>query len=170
MRLVAGEACGASAASHSRGAFRPSFAGNLLALQPEGAGNAGRPMRPIATCAGGSGRSAHVLSGHTGITRHSPRDGLRLYVISPAIGFLATVACGTDRKLDTSTEVSGPHDFAIRFRHPRQGRPPRPPHPRPAPMTLRNAPPGGTGCDGYRPVFTSDKQNYFCERGLTFQF
>ncbi|MDP3694204.1 MAG: hypothetical protein Q8R73_24615, partial [Bradyrhizobium sp.] len=39
------------------------------------------------------------------------RDGLGLYVVSPAIGFLAAVTCGTDRKLDTSTEVSGPHDF-----------------------------------------------------------
>jgi hypothetical protein len=68
-----------------------------------------------------------------------------LYVISPAIGFLATVACRTDRKLDTSTEVSGPHDFAIRFRLPRQERHPRPPHPRPALMTLRNAPLDGTG-------------------------
>jgi hypothetical protein len=37
-----------------------------------------------------------------------------LYVISPAIGFLATVTCGTYRRLDTSTEMSGPHDFAIR--------------------------------------------------------
>jgi hypothetical protein len=68
-----------------------------------------------------------------------------LYVISPAIGFLATVACGTDRKLDTSTEVSGPYDFAIRFQRPRQERHPRPPHPRPALMTLRNAPLDGTG-------------------------
>jgi hypothetical protein len=63
-----------------------------------------------------------------------------LYVIFPAIGFLATVTCGTDRKLDTSTEVSEPHDFAVRFRRPRQEHPPRPPHPRPALMTLRNAP------------------------------
>ena len=40
---------------------------------------------------------------------------LVLYVPSPAIGFLATVTCGTDRKLDTSTEMSGPHDFAVRI-------------------------------------------------------
>ena len=38
-----------------------------------------------------------------------------LYVISPAIGSFATVTCGTDRRLDTSTEVSGQHDFAVRF-------------------------------------------------------
>ena len=48
------------------------------ALENEGAGNAGRPMRPIAACAMLLGRSAHALSGHTGITRHSPRNGLRL--------------------------------------------------------------------------------------------
>jgi hypothetical protein len=45
-----------------------------------------------------------------------------LYVISPAIGFLATVTCGTDRRLDTSTEVSGQHDFAIRLGHARLAR------------------------------------------------
>ena len=38
-----------------------------------------------------------------------------LYVPSPAIGFLATVTRGTDRRLDTSTEMSGPHDFAVRI-------------------------------------------------------
>jgi hypothetical protein len=32
----------------SRGAMRPRFAGKGLTLQSEGAGNAGRPMRPIA--------------------------------------------------------------------------------------------------------------------------
>jgi hypothetical protein len=37
--------------SRSRGLICPSFARNFLALQSEGAGNAGRPMRPIAACA-----------------------------------------------------------------------------------------------------------------------
>jgi len=32
--------------TQSRGTFRPSFAEKPLALQSEGAGNAGRPMRP----------------------------------------------------------------------------------------------------------------------------
>src|SRR5260221_4135350 len=35
----------------SRGAMRPRFARNFLTLRSEGAGNAGRPMRPIAACA-----------------------------------------------------------------------------------------------------------------------
>src|SRR6266581_7153984 len=47
--------------------------------------------------------------------RHSLRNGFTAYsVLSPVIGFLATVAGGTDRRLDASTEASGPHDFAVR--------------------------------------------------------
>src|SRR3979409_820831 len=41
----------ADTASRSRRAFRASLAGNFLPLRSEGAGNAGRPMRPIAACA-----------------------------------------------------------------------------------------------------------------------
>ena len=43
-----------------------------------------------------------------------------LYVPSPAIGFLATVIRAPLRELDTSTEMSGPHDFAVRSKHRRQ--------------------------------------------------
>jgi hypothetical protein len=44
-----------------------------------------------------------------------------LYVVSPVIGFLATVAGGNDfRQLDASTEASGPHDFAVRLSAVRQ--------------------------------------------------
>src|SRR5882724_9913800 len=45
------------------------------------------------------------------------------FVISPVIGFLATVACGKIfRRLDASTAASGPHDFAVRVRAIRQRR------------------------------------------------
>jgi len=37
--------------SHSRGAIRPSYAGTFRPLTSEGAGNAGRPMRPAAASA-----------------------------------------------------------------------------------------------------------------------
>ena len=103
-------------------------------------------MRPIAACAMVVGRAHTRWSGHTGITRHSPRNGLRL--IGDLLGepcTFATVARAPERELDTSIGVSGPHDFAVRFRYPRQERHPRPPHPRPALMTLRNAPLNGTG-------------------------
>jgi hypothetical protein len=52
---------------------------------------------PGARCARGlvckcSGRCAHEHTGHTGITRHSPRNGLRLITCSPLRpGFFATV-------------------------------------------------------------------------------
>ncbi len=61
------------AAGHARvfpSTFRP--------LREEGAGNAGRPMRPMAACAGVV-RDTHTRCQVTPeITRHSPRNGLRL--------------------------------------------------------------------------------------------
>jgi len=55
--------------------------------------------------------------------RHSLRNGFTAYIaLSPAIGFLATVAAGTYRQLDASTEASGPHVFAVRFSALRQER------------------------------------------------
>jgi hypothetical protein len=49
-------------------------------------------------------------------TRHSRTQWFTAYnVISPVIGFLATVISEkSSRQLDTSTEVSGPHAFAVR--------------------------------------------------------
>jgi hypothetical protein len=68
----------------SRGLISPRFAGKLLTLEKEGAGNAGRAMRPQP---GGQKRvGGHTSSrhhGHTGITRHSPRNGLQLTSRSP---------------------------------------------------------------------------------------
>jgi hypothetical protein len=91
-----------------------------------------------------------------------------IFVLSPAIRpWVVTVACASSRKLDASLEASGPHDFAVHLRRLRQRRPPRPPHPRPALLTLRNAPLSGTGCKSYSAIFVSEKQKYFCERGWT---
>jgi hypothetical protein len=51
---------------------------------------------------------------HTGNTRH-PRAMVYGLLRAPRrSGFFATVACGTYRKLDTSVEMSGPHDLAVR--------------------------------------------------------
>jgi hypothetical protein len=63
--------------------FARGLSGTSRPLQSEGAGNAGRPMRPIAACAMSVGRAHTRSSGHTGITRHSPRNGLRLISCSP---------------------------------------------------------------------------------------
>src|SRR6266581_6925840 len=79
-----------------------------LTLSSEGAGNAGR------RCA--AAKSVHVVATDTpespGILRAMV---LRLPSRSPRrSGSFATVTCGTYRKLDTSVEVSGPHDLAVR--------------------------------------------------------
>ena len=84
-------------------------------------------MRPIAACAGGSCRNAHTVAGHTGITRHSPRNGFngllralpgdraclspsppRKLVRPPGWGFVPP------RRLDTGVEAPGPHDLSVR--------------------------------------------------------
>src|SRR3984957_2653718 len=65
--------------------------------------------------------------------------------------------------------MSGPHVFAVRLRRLRQSRRPRPPHPRPALLTLRNAPLSGTGFRKYRSdlgraqVNNSEKRNSFLQ-------
>ncbi len=137
---------GCDALSQSRGLIRPRFARNLLALQSEGAGNAGRPMRPIATCAMGSGR-AHTCCQVTPESPGIPRAVVYgLYVISPVSpALLPPSPAGLTASLTPTSGVSGPHDFAIRIRRPGRERHPRPPHPRPALVTLRNAPRSGPG-------------------------
>jgi hypothetical protein len=65
------------------------------------------------------GRAHTRQSGHTGITRHSPRNGFTAYfVLFPAIGFLATVIPEklASHELDASVEASEPHDFAVRLK------------------------------------------------------
>jgi len=59
--------------SRSRGAFRPSFALKFPPSKAEGAGNAGRRCARSRACRVVSTRVSH--HGHTGITRHSPRNG-----------------------------------------------------------------------------------------------
>ena len=75
------------AAGFARGlacSFRP--------LHSEGAGNAGRPMRPIAACAMSVVERTRVSQVTPGNTRHSPRNGLRLMSYSPRrSGFFVTV-------------------------------------------------------------------------------
>src|SRR5215218_6178025 len=80
------------ARSRSRGALRPRFARNFLALETEGAGNAGCALHPRS-------RVRIVLKGCTRAyraaenIRHSLRNGFTAYsVISPENGSFASVA------------------------------------------------------------------------------
>ena len=62
--------------------FRASFAFEPSAPRSEGAGNAGRSMRPQ-PCVRNKKAHKHSHHGHTGFTRHSPRNGFN--------GFLRTL-------------------------------------------------------------------------------
>jgi hypothetical protein len=64
-------------------------------------------------------RSHH---GHTGFTRHSPRNGFTAYIgLFPVIGlYCHRHQRSCLRQLDASVEASEPHDFAVRFRAVRQ--------------------------------------------------
>ena len=87
-------------------------------LHSEGAGNAGRPMRPIAACAMSvveRTRVSQVTPESPGIPRAMV---LRLMSRSPRrSGFFVTVIPEklASQELDASVEASGPHDFAVRL-------------------------------------------------------
>jgi len=95
---------------------------------------------PGARCARGlvcisSGRCAHEHTGHTGITRHSPRNGLRLISCSPRRpGFLATVIpekLSLPRNLTPASGSQAHTILLVRLRRARPSHPPRPPQPAP---------------------------------------
>src|SRR5436190_24043978 len=64
-------------------------------------------------------RSHH---GHTGITRHSPRNGFNglLRTLPGDRAFLSPSSRVVNAKFDASVEASGPHDFAVRVSTVRQ--------------------------------------------------
>jgi len=102
--------------SRSRRVFRARSDRKVRPPRSEGAENAGRPMRPIAACAGvviESTRVSQVTPVSTGIPRAMVLTAS--FVISPAIGLF----CHRRRQrfscqLDASVEASGPHDFSVR--------------------------------------------------------
>src|SRR6202790_3948080 len=136
-----------NAVSRSRRMFRARYSFISRPLQSKGAGNAGRPMRPIAAC-------AMVMVERTRVSQVTPESPgtprAMVYGLFRALpgdrAFLPpSPAENASRELDASVGASGPHGFAVRLKRLRQMRRRRPPHPRPALMTLRNAPLSGTG-------------------------
>src|SRR5882762_7467219 len=87
----------------------------------------------------------HSHHGHTGFTRHSPRNGFTAYfALSPAIGLvchrrLARLLA----RLDAGVEASEPHDFAVRKPAPSSLAPPASTASRPASVTIASAPLSG---------------------------
>jgi hypothetical protein len=97
--------------------IRPGDAKIVSPIYSEGAGNAGRSMRPQPRVVVENTRVSH--HGHTGNTRHSPRNGFTAsFELSLVIGLFVTIISATHkhcRQLDISVEMSGPHDFAVRL-------------------------------------------------------
>src|ERR1700692_1445458 len=104
--------------SHSRGMICPSFAKNVLLSEIRGRRECRALDAPVASRAEkGRKHTSSSHHGHTGNTRHSPRNGFNklLRALPGEPGLFATVASGYRfRRLDTSVGVSGPHDFAVR--------------------------------------------------------
>src|ERR1700688_2282997 len=102
-------------------------------LNNEGAGNAGRPMRPIAAGAMvvvESTRVSQVTPESPGIPRAMVLTAS--FVLSPGTGPSCPCRLLTRiRKLDPSVGLSGPHVFSVRLSALRRKAHPRPPHPAP---------------------------------------
>jgi hypothetical protein len=94
---------------------RASFAVNIPPSKIRGRRECRALDAPAASRVEKNTRVSH--HGHTGITRHSPRNGFNgfLRALPGESGFLVTVASGVAAtNLNAGVEASGPHDFAVR--------------------------------------------------------
>jgi hypothetical protein len=113
-----------------------------------------------------------VVTVATSIPEHPAFPHTMVYSLLRALpgepGFLATVILGiASTDLDTSVGVSGPHDFAVRFRHLRLRHRQRPSHPAPRLLTISSRPSVEQDRGRYRAVSNFGKAEYFCAEGLT---
>src|SRR6266436_5168275 len=109
---------------------------DVTSAPKEGAGNAGRPMRPIAACATVVVERTRVVRSHRETPGIPRAMVLRLMSYSPRrSGFLVTVTPEklASHELDAGVEASGPHDFAVRLTRRSSKAHQRPPHPAPRP-------------------------------------
>ena len=136
--------------SHSRGDTRPRFARNFLTLRTEGAGNAGRSMRPQPRVQQKSTRVSH--HGHTG-SPGIPRAMVLTvsFVLSPVIGlschrrlrFVSANLTPASRRQDHTTSPSA--RCSVRQRCPASTAF------RPAALTIACRPSSGTEHASYNP-------------------
>jgi hypothetical protein len=103
-------------ASPSRRAIRARFALKSCSLKSEGAGNAGRPLRPQPRV-----QNKKHTSIVTTVTPESPGIPCAMvltvsFVLSPVTGlFCHRHPADNSAELDASVGASGPHDFAVRI-------------------------------------------------------
>src|SRR5450756_886023 len=98
--------------------MRPRFARNLRPSNERACGMPGARCTRSPVCEVGSKKCTRVFTAVAPKSSGIPHAMVYgLYVISPVIGFLATVIPEklASQELDASAEASGPHDFAIRF-------------------------------------------------------
>jgi hypothetical protein len=111
----------------------------------------------------------HSHHGHTGNTRHSPRNGFTAYIaLSPVTG----LSChrrlrNTFRTLDASVGASGPHDFAVHGHAPSSEALPVSTASRPAFVTIASRPSGGTGRARHTTDLHFGKTEIFLREGWT---
>ena len=140
----------ANTASHSRRLFRARFGLLVPPSHIRGRRECRAPDAPDSRVCRGSGWThtrCQVTPESPGIPRAMVYGLLRALpgdraFLPPSPARIAS------RELDASVGASGPHDFAVRIRRRRLRHHPRPPHPAPRFVTLRNAPEwGGTAGD-----------------------
>ncbi len=137
-------------------------------LWKEGAGNAGRPMRPIAACAMSSEMRTRVSQ----VTPESPgiphAMALRLMSYPPRRSAFLPPSLPRSLLLKNLTPASRRQDHTIlpsAEKRSRLQRSPRPPHPAPRFVTLRNAP-AWTGMARQRTDLPFRKTRIFLQKGL----
>ena len=154
---------------HSRGAMRPSFALKFPPSPIRGRRECRAPDAPDNRVCLGRKQTHTRSSGHTGITRHSPRNGFNgfLRALPGDRAFLPPSPTEVAfRELDASVGASGPHDFSVRKKAPSSEAPLTSTASRPALMTLRNAPLSGRD-DGINKAASSKRRSeIFLRKGL----
>jgi hypothetical protein len=156
---------------YSHGAISPELCIFIVPPRSEGAGKAGRRLRP-------QHRVQWVDKNAHGFDRYS-RDipafpaqwCYGLYVLSPVSGVCCHRRCaGLTTRLDTTVAAPGPHDFAVRCRvfvRCKHLTPQRPSHPAPTYRDDRETSLGGRGRRELYACCDFGKTEYLRPRGLT---
>jgi hypothetical protein len=151
----------------SRGAMRPSCAGNLLPSRTEGVGNAGCPMHPqppvqqkstgVEATGPPDSPGIPARNGFNGFLRALPGDRAWL---SPSPGAVYCAELERQRRGVRTTRLRRP--LGCRS----SATPPRPPHPAPTSVTTAKRPSCGTGWRKYGFDLGWRRREIFFRRGL----
>jgi len=155
-----------------RGAVASELCALSRPLNSEGAGKTGCPPAPVGPRAKKSRESAKstgVGGEHSGLPCAMVLRLIRALLGEPMLVCHRRLAqaFGAHAKLDASVGASGPHDFAVRVCAARQSAHPRPPHPRPAFVTIAIAPLRlGRDGEAYSIDSSFGKSEYFLREGI----